>query len=119
METRLEHNLSVPNGFYKFLVKARNPKTNEVKMVDWFEGKVTIEIETRGYWHYISTYSDDIMKFWLGKFGKDLFVFRPEDDYQFHKVLKETAKFVDAPYIEGCALTKEWIRYEMINPGEK
>jgi hypothetical protein len=34
-------------------------------------------------------------------------------------VLKETAKFVDAPYIEGCALTKEWIRYEILNTGEK
>ena len=115
METRLERNLSVPNGFYKFLVKARNPKTNEIKMVDWFEGKVTIEIETSGYWHYISSYSHDIMKFWLEVFGKDIFVFRPEDDYRFHKVLKETAKFVDAPFIPGCALTKEWIRYELIN----
>lgn len=53
------------------------------------------------------------MDFWLEKFGSDSFVFRQEDDYQFHKVLKETAKFVDAPYIEGCALTKEWVQYSI------
>jgi hypothetical protein len=53
------------------------------------------------------------MDFWFEKFGKTSFVFRPEDDYQFHKVLKETAKFVDAPYIDGCALTKEWVRYSI------
>ena len=113
METRLV-NLSVSNGFYKFLVKARNPKTNKIKMVDWFEDKVTIEIELSGYWRYISTNSHDIMAFWLRKFGKDIFVFRSEDNYQFNKVLEETAKFVDAPYIEDCALTKEWIRYEIV-----
>ena len=115
METRLEHDLSVPNGFYEFLVKARNPKTNEIKMVDWFQGKVTIEIDSRGCWRYIRSYSQKIMDFWLEKFGKGSFVFPSEDDYQFHKVLKETAKFVDAPFIPGCALTKEWIRYELIN----
>lgn len=36
METRLEQDLGAPRGFYKFLVKARNPKTNEIKMIDWF-----------------------------------------------------------------------------------
>ena len=113
METRLERNLSAPSGFYKFLVKARNPKTNEVKMVDWFEGKVTIEIESSGYWRYIRSYSQEIINFWLEKFGTDSFVFRPEDDYQYHKVLKETARFIDAPYIEGCALTKEWVQYSI------
>ena len=113
METRLERMIGFP--FYDFLVKARNPKTNEIKMVDWFQGKVTIEIESRGYWRYIRSYSQEIINFWLEKFGTDSFVFRPEDDYQFHKVLKETAKFVDAPYIEGCALTKEWIRYEIVD----
>jgi hypothetical protein len=54
------------------------------------------------------------MDFWLEKFGSDSFCFTPEYDYQFHKVLKETAKFVDAPFIPGCALTKEWVRYEMV-----
>lgn len=111
METRLDRNIGFP--FYKFLVKARNPKTNEVKMVDWFQGSVTIEIQTSGYWHYIRSYSQKIMDFWLEKFGSDSFLFRPEDDYQFHKVIKETAKFVDAPFIPGCALTKEWVRYEI------
>lgn len=115
METRLECNLSVPSGFYKFLVKARNPKTNEVKMVDWFQGSVTIERNSSQTFWYVRSYSQKIMDFWLEKFGTDTFVFRPEDDYRFHKVLKETAKFVDAPYIEGCALTKEWIRYEIVN----
>lgn len=114
METRLEQDLGTPRGFYIFLVKARNPKTNEIKMVDWFEGEVTIEIETRGYWRYIRSYSQKIMDFWLEKFGSDSFVFRPEDDYKFHKVLKETAKFTNAPYIGGCALTNEWIRYEIV-----
>ena len=115
METRLECNLSVPSGFYKFLVKARNPKTNEVKMADWFQGSVTIERSSNQTFWYVRSYSQKIMDFWLEKFGTDTFVFRPEDDYQFHKVLKETAKFIDAPYIEGCALTKEWIRYEIEN----
>lgn len=110
METRLER---VPNGFYKFLVKGRNPKTNEIKMVDWFQGKVTIEISSSESYRYIHSYSQKIMDFWIEKFGSDSFVFSPEDDYQFHKVLKETAKFVDAPYIEGCALTKEWVRYSI------
>ena len=41
MVTRLERMIGFP--FYDFLVKARNPKTNEIKMVDWFQGKVTIE----------------------------------------------------------------------------
>ena len=115
MEIRLAEDLSVPRGFYNFLVKARNPKTNEVKMVDWFQGKVTIEIDSSGYYRYIRSYSQKIMDFWIEKFGKTSFVFRPEDDYQFHKVLKKTAKFVDAPFIPGCALTKEWIKYELIN----
>ena len=53
--------------------------------------------------------------FWLDKFGDDMFTIIFEDDYKLHKILKETAKFVDAPYIEGCALTNEWIRYEMID----
>ena len=113
METRLDRKIGFP--FYAFLVKAINPKTNEIKMVDWFQGSVTIEIETSGYWRYIRSSSQKIMDFWLEKFGFDSFVFRPEDDYQFHKVLKETAKFVDAPYIEGCALTKEWIKYKIID----
>ena len=113
MQTRLERNWQAPNGFYNFLVKARNPKTNEVKMVNWFDSRVTIEIESRGYWRYIRSHSQTIMNFWIEKFGKDSFVFRPEDDYQFNKVLKETAKFIDAPYIEGCALTKEWVQYSI------
>ena len=109
MVTRLERTIGFP--FYNFLVKARNPKTNEIKMVDWFQGSVTIEsISNDNFWH-VCSYSQKIMDFWLEKFGSDSFVFNPEDDYQFHKVLKETAKFVDAPYIEGCALTKEWVRY--------
>ena len=77
MVTRLERMIGFP--FYDFLVKARNPKTNEIKMVDWFQGKVTIEIDSRGYWRYIRSYSQKIMDFWLEKFGKDSFVFRPED----------------------------------------
>ena len=114
METRLEYNLNVPHGFYNFLVKARNPKTNEIKMVDWFQGKVTIERSNSNTFWYIRSYSQKIMDFWLEKFGSDSFCFTPEYDYQFHKVLKETAKFVDAPFIPGCALTKEWVRYEMV-----
>lgn len=111
METRLERAIGFP--FYNFLVKARNPKTNEIKMVDWFQGSVTIEsISNDNFW-CVRSYSQKIMDFWLEKFGSDSFVFNPEDDYQFHKVLKETAKFVDAPYIEGCALTKEWVRYSI------
>ena len=101
--------------FYNFLVKARNPKTNEIKMVDWFKGKVTIEKSNCGTWWYIRSHSQSIMDFWLDKFGDDMFTIIFEDDYKLHKILKETAKFVDAPYIEGCALTNEWIRYEMID----
>lgn len=111
METRLERAIGLP--FYNFLVKARNPKTNEIKMVDWFQGKVTIERSSNETYWYVRSYNQKIMDFWLEKFGSDSFVFNPEDDYKFHKVLKETAKFVDAPYIDGCALTKEWVRYEM------
>jgi hypothetical protein len=111
METRLERAIGFP--FYNFLVKARNPKTNEIKMVDWFQGKVTIERSSCNTYWYVRSYSQKIMDFWLEKFGSDSFFFNPEDDYQFHKVLKETAKFVDAPYIEGCALTKEWVRYSI------
>ena len=111
METRLDRAIGFP--FYNFLVKARNPKTNEIKMVDWFQGSVTIERSTNNTFWYVRSYSQKIMDFWLETFGSDSFFFNPEDDYQFHKVLKETAKFVDAPYIEGCALTKEWVRYSI------
>ena len=113
METRLDRNIGFP--FYKFLVKARNPKTNEIKMVDWFQGKVTIEVNKCEDTWFVNSYSQKIQNFWLEKFGDIGFTFPMWEDYQFRKVLKETAKFVDAPYIEGCALTKEWVKYEIVD----
>ena len=101
-------------NFYDLLVKARNPKTNEVKMVDWFEGKVTIETNNCEDTWIVNSYSQEIQDFWLEKFGDIGFIFPMWEEYQFRKFLKETAKFVDAPYIKGCALTKEWIRYEIV-----
>lgn len=113
METRLDRNIGF--NFYTFKVKALNPKTNEIKLVDWFQGNVTIEKSKAEDWWYVNSYSQKIKDFWLEKFGDIGFSFPLWDEYQFHKLLKETARFVDAPYIEGCALTKEWVRYEMIN----
>lgn len=111
METRLERAIGFP--FYNFLVKTRNPKTNEIKMVDWFQGSVTIERSNCNTFWYVRSYSQKIMDFWLEKFGDIGFTFPMWEDNKFRKLLKETAKFVDAPYIEGCALTKEWVRYSI------
>lgn len=110
METRLERNIGF--DFFEFLVKARNPKTNEVKMVSWLP-TVIIEKSKCGTWWKVRTYSQRIMDFWIEKFGSDSFIFIFEDNYRLSKLLKETVKFVEPPFIPGCALTKEWIRYEI------
>lgn len=112
MKTELKRNIGF--NFYSFLVQALNPKNNEVKMVDWFQGKVIIEISKCGTFFYVRSYNQNILDFWLKKFGNDSFIFVYDDNYNLNKLLKETAKIVDAPYIEQCAITKEWIRYEII-----
>ena len=109
METRLK---ASNFNFYSYQVKARNPKTNEIKMVDWMPN-VFIE-KTNGWWH-VHTCSKDIMKFWIEKFGDERFNFPFEKEYKFYKLLKETANFVTAPYIPLCPITKEWIQYEIID----
>ena len=111
METRLERNIGF--DFFEFLVKARNPKTNEVKMVNWLP-TVIIEKSKCGTWWKVRTYSQRIMDFWIEKFGSDSFIFIFEDNYRLTKLLKETVKFIEPPFIPGCALTKEWIRYEIL-----
>ena len=82
-------------------------------MVNWFQGSITIERSRCNTYWYVHSYNKKIMDFWLEKFGSNSFTFNPEDYYQFHKALKETAKFVSSPYIEGCALTKEWVQYSI------
>lgn len=111
MKTQLNHSLF---NFYNFMVEAKNPKTNEIKMVNWFEGSVIIEKTKSNDCWIVKSYSQKIMDFWLEKFGDIGFCFITwEEDYNFKKLLKETAMFVEAPYIEGCALTKEWVRYKI------
>lgn len=101
-------------NFYDFKVEAKNPKTNEIKMVNWFEGSVIIEKDNRDSYWIVKTISQKIANFWLEKFGDIGFCFKTgEEDNKLKNLLNETAMFVDAPYIEGCALTKEWIRYEI------
>lgn len=113
MKTQLAHSMF---NFYDFKIEAKNPKTNEVKMVNWFEGSVIIEKDKQEYSWIVKSYSQKIMDFWLEKFGDIGFFFKTwEEDYHLKKLLKETALFVDAPYIEGCALTKEWVRYQIVN----
>ena len=112
MKTQLAHSMF---NFYDFKIEAKNPKTNEIKMVDWFKGKVTIEREKSNSFWYVRSYSEKIRDFWLEKFGTDYPIFKSYEYDKFKKLLKETAMFVEAPYIEGCALTKEWIRYQLIN----
>lgn len=110
MKTQIKHSLF---NFYNFMVEAKNPKTNEIKMVNWFEGSVIIEkTKSNDYW-IVKSFSQKIMDFWLEKFGDIGFCFPMWEEDKFKKLLKETAMFVEAPYIEGCALTKEWIRYEI------
>jgi hypothetical protein len=54
------------------------------------------------------------MDFWIEKFGSDSFMFLFDDTYRLTKLLKETVKFVEPPFIPNCALTKEWVRYEIV-----
>ena len=110
MKTQLTHSMF---NFYDFKVEAKNPKTNEIKMVNWFEGSVIIEKDKSNTYWIVKSFSQKIMDFWLEKFGDIGFCFIMWEENKFKKLLKETAMFVDAPYIEGCALTKEWIRYKI------
>jgi hypothetical protein len=110
METLLKHSAF---NFYDFYVKAKNPKTNEIVMVNWFQGLVVIEKKNECEW-VVSSFSKEVMDFWVKQFGDDMFYLEGENSLKLNKILKKTAKFINAPFIKGCALTKEWIRYEII-----
>lgn len=85
MKTQLAHSIY---NFYIFKIEAKNPKTNEIKMVDWFEGKVSIERENSNSFWYVKSYSEKIRNFWLENFGDEYLIFPFEEFNKFKKITK-------------------------------